>query len=1757
MFRSIVVLCLSFTINLLLKAQPVAGFTASPKQGCNPLKVDFTNTSTGAVSYYWKFGNGNTSTIPSPSAIYNNPGKYSVTLIATDAGGKSDTITYSNLITAFKNPQADFSQSIKEICAGDSIHFYDKTTRGDAGIKLYSWDLGDGGTEFQRQPVYKYLLSGTFTVTLAVEDSNGCRSFAKYPKLITVNGLPSASINNGAEVKCTVPFSINFSGTYSGTSTLTYQWKFGDGDSSSSANPSHTYSKAGVFNVRLVVTDGKGCKYAVNKPSLVTIQPPVAFFDTTKKEICPHQSVTFVNKSSPLDGTGHFVWKCSTGDTSVATNPTFRFDKPGSFQLNLTYYWDGCQDTFDQSAAVLVHDTASGFVWPADSSVCHNSALKVNYQSTGMNIDHVLWYSKAAGLQDLKGNVAFRHPTGTNGRYGISAVLYSPFGCRTPLDSVYLHVHGPQASVLTDSAKGCIPYKVNAIWSGSSDTGIRRFQWSASVSPVSSDSSSLHFTNQAFGNQMIQLVLEDSAGCMDTGSASLQAGVKVDLQLTAPLKVCRNQKFYIHRKASVNGPDSVKFFYYWDKKDSIPFPLPDSLKQIRNDTPGIQLLYGLIANSYGCVSKLDSAHRPLVRIMGPLPAAKVISDCVSDTVTGINQSLEFTRVWWKYKTSAGVDGMLSGPYLRRKIEDTKNLWLFAENDTNHCLDSMPYNTSIDIQQPSFNYVFDCDSQKFTTQNTYTGLADSQFHWVVTRLSNGNKTTLTGRNISMKLPGPGVYKVMVTPNNPKFTCSKPFSRNVTAYQRPKAAASVDMVSTACYPVDLKLNDPSWTFWKSGTWNVGRFLSTKDSASVISATYTDNLSNLGIYLIRYDSNSCIYRDTFTYTVGGVKATIDPKQVTDPCRNSVISVKAGLKSGTAGATYKYLWDWGFRQDTTATDTVVEHGVKTLPLYLYVYDNLGCASKDYLQFNVKTGRPVAKFSISDSTATCPPLNATFYDKSSPGNSPLVNWYWNFGDSSYSGKQNPGKIFISPGKFSIQLIITNAEGCKDTMLRKDMVKINGPVGNYKASTDHGCSPLPVKLSVTINGKIAKLEFDMGDGSVLGGSDSAYTFTRAGNYIPRLILIDSLGCKFSPPPDDTIAVYPLPLPDFDNFNVCDNQDYQIKERSYYGGDNKIPAKWWLNGVPAGAGDSVKIRFNTQRNNLVLLQTESVHGCKDSVAKPFVAYGMQPSLTPGKPKYCLGEKVKVQDHSTSDTTIVHRIVWINNQVLDPVTLTFPGNAVGILPAMMELRDTLGCRDTFNQLLFIKLGDTIPPPPLAIYRSSVLDDWSTETKFAASAEPDFDHYALYVWNSGTWNMADSSSNRADTNLIAKNLNTLVSSYCHQIRQVNFCYRSSDSVAVVAHCTVETKAVGDTNVARVSWTPYQGWQTVLKYRIWRKRSTDLNFSLIDSVAGDSLHYTDTAVYCHVVYDYRIEAVEQNGHFEVSYSDTARAKPIHKLAVPAPEVWRTTVDTNSYTHTEWLMTRRMKYPVQFYTFWKYDAGNWFVYKDSIAPAVQSLNDHNVQVGNFSYSYKVQATDVCDTKSQLGNAGTSVLLSCVASASDIYPGLTWTPYSLWHEGVYEYIVERRHETGPFVEIGRVDGNTLRYQDNSLPPHCARDFTYRVTAVRKQPVNYPDSSYRCISVSNYAMFVPVMRFYIPNAFTPNNNQLNDGFRPEGLYYFKYRMEIFNRYGQKIYDGDSCRNQWDGRFEEKECPDGVYGYLIHAWDLSGKEFVFSGTIHLFR
>ncbi|MFN8166203.1 MAG: gliding motility-associated C-terminal domain-containing protein [Bacteroidia bacterium] len=111
---------------------------------------------------------------------------------------------------------------------------------------------------------------------------------------------------------------------------------------------------------------------------------------------------------------------------------------------------------------------------------------------------------------------------------------------------------------------------------------------------------------------------------------------------------------------------------------------------------------------------------------------------------------------------------------------------------------------------------------------------------------------------------------------------------------------------------------------------------------------------------------------------------------------------------------------------------------------------------------------------------------------------------------------------------------------------------------------------------------------------------------------------------------------------------------------------------------------------------------------------------------------------------------------------------------------------------------------------------------------------------------------------------------------------------------------------------------------------------------------------------------------------------------------------------------------------------------------------------------------------------------------------------------------------------------------------YRVTAYKKG-----DNS--ITSTSNYAEVIPPVSIYIPSAFTPNGDGINDAFFVKGEGIRDFHLYIYNRWGEVIFESTNAKSQWDGTFQGKPVQQDVYVYQVFANGLSPKGKTGSVTV----
>ena len=1654
-----------------------ASFSTSKSSGCSPLMVDFKNSSSGASTYRWDLGNGNASTAKDPSAVYNSPGTYKVTLVAVSSTGQEDK--YETTLTVFASPKAALTSDRNGVCEGGTVSFSDASTYPDGAAQTRSWDFGDGGTSTDAKPVYTYSLPGTYSVTLAVTDANGCTDARKVTSMVVVNPRPTGHVQPDRTYRCDAPATFNM--TVNNTNGTQFSWDFGDGSSAYGQSVKHVYGQ-GTHLATVFITGSNGCTSKATH-DLHVVRPNVWY---SSPNACDGEPIKLVNQTAPDDGTGSYQWSYGQWSSSDK-NPEITLPE-GTHKIKLTFNWDGCSLSYDRD--VVVRKT-SGRITPGDTLVCAGKG-KLSLSASGSWYASVEW--KLGGQPHgptLKRDTA-------QGTYEFVARFRSDIGCPDGYDTARIRLSGPTAMFSATPTKGCVPYPIRAEDASYGPSPIKQKTWFWSGGADGSGDT-FAFTNSRFGKSGLQLFVTDEDGCTDLSTLELGAGIRPTAVFSViPDTACSNERLKTYNGSTPTSPDTVSFTWQWQVGERTGpegeiYPGTDTVHLMFRSPPGNAKLT-LTATSFGCT---DTAS-DWMQVQGPFLAWSSGMDCATGKARMENLTQGYTGTHW-YVGGAEVRDSIIHVWPMVKVP------LVAWNDTSGCRDSVTVSVPADTQEFDFTATRDCKTGTLKLVSDYENLPNAgRQTW--TLASDRDTITVSGDSVYVE-PSEGTYLVTLTVNNPDYYCPAGTSRQIKIPGDGKAKASVSR--TTCFPVDVALSAPV-DGWASSGWTVG---DTVVQAHVKNIRYSGLGDSLSVVFNAVDSFGCSRSDSFGFSVES-RARIVGHQDNSACSDPAVRLYAYAEPARP---VMWTWELGGRTSTSWTDTARLLPGDTSTFFLAGTDSSGCVLRSSWTGTTYDPRPRAGIVSPDTTVDCPPLSLLFVDSSGSGpNLPIVKRLWTFGDGSQSLKVDPAKIYTMPGEYVVSLVVTNSAGCTDTAEATGLIVVRGPKGKYVMDRTTGCEPLTVVADVNMWDASA-FSLDLGDGTVVSGR-TTHTYSDEGTYTPRLVLFDSSGCAYSPQTPESVVVWHTPVAILSAPKLCEGVPLQHRDSSV----GALSRRWTVAGKTESTVDSVTLNLPSGLWPVRVTVTTNM-GCSDSAEVPVRSYGIRTTASPERVRYCLGDTIQVLGGIDSDTSIVGSWMRIGSNTTEP--WDHVASERGALDITMTSVDALGCRDTLFLPKFVLVGDTARPDRISVVRSTVTGDYGTETLFGSSDEVDFDGYDARV-GGFYWSSAD----RRDTSFASTGLNTLDNAYGHYVRQVNYCGVWSEPYP---HVTVNVDAVSDTNAINVSWTGYSGWD-VDAYELSRSRDGG-PYELLAVVRDSS--YSDSALWCRSSYRYRVTAIGSSW----SKSDTAGGRAILKYDVPAPEVWTVTVDGGPLAT---IATRTpARFPISGYDlyrdgFWVADLGpGWSDFAD-----VADVTSRHV--------YWAVSTDVCGNTSARSNPGNNIVLTVEADGPDAVLG--WTPYEGWPEGVAWYSLERSTSGGPFAHFASTSDTS--WTDSEMDRECQTSYEYRVVAHRAKPA---DTSCDVTSVSNVDGFHPEPYVHIPDAFTPDGNDLNEAFAPVAAYCTAVRLRVYGSNGQKLFDQTGCRPRWDGAYMGEPVQHGVYTYVLDVTSTSGSVLQFSGTLTLLR
>ena len=310
-------------------ASTCASTAYSSYQGSSTYYFSTETMGVAPFSYSWDFGDGNTSNQSTPNHSYTQNGNYLVHVFVTDDRGcvSSDTL------------DVDFTCTADYTYVDNGVGNYSFYSVMNDSMKTYSWDFGDSTGSALISPTHTYANDGSYTVCLTVSDS-AANCFETYCDSILVSGTGNINCSFNYGTYQSFPNGPTFS-FWEQSQGSTYLWDFGDGNTSTQKNPTHTYSSYGLYNYCLTVDS---CPKVCSSITAYNCESNFYHYPDSSSVY----DLIVVNNAVGNNLT--YLWDFGDGNTSTLQFPQHTYAVSGSYYLCLTIdNGDGCVDTFCDS----------------------------------------------------------------------------------------------------------------------------------------------------------------------------------------------------------------------------------------------------------------------------------------------------------------------------------------------------------------------------------------------------------------------------------------------------------------------------------------------------------------------------------------------------------------------------------------------------------------------------------------------------------------------------------------------------------------------------------------------------------------------------------------------------------------------------------------------------------------------------------------------------------------------------------------------------------------------------------------------------------------------------------------------------------------------------------------------------------------------------------------------------------------------------------------------------------------------------------------------------------------------------------------------------------------------------------------------------------------------------------------------------------------------------------------------------------------
>ncbi|MDX1651092.1 MAG: PKD domain-containing protein [Brumimicrobium sp.] len=1175
-------------------------FTANQNNFCGPgpHTLNFTNTSggsnAGSADYEWLL-NGvtfdNTTGLTAPSGVtLNAVGTYVIELIASDSPPpctESTTLT----VVVHPSPTSNFSFTPNNACPGTLISFSNLST-GTTGSTTYSWNFGDGNTGNGTNPSHTYAFGGTYNVTLTVTNFPGCSS--TFSQTVTVLDAPFVNIygddGDGNTINCLLPGDPTVSQTVqffnNTTGAVSYFWDFGDGNTSTALQPSHTYNTYGTFQVVMTATGPNGCTSSQTIEVVFEkfVSASLTLNITEYSGCTPHALTTLQNLSNNANT---YVWDFGDGTPPYTTNsitpPNHIYNTPGTYTISLTAS-NSCNTANATISPITIVGPPVAQFTPSILAGCAPQTVFFTNNSTGASPANAYQWNMGNG-NTYNNTITPPPQTYSNaGNYTVSLTASNACGTSTVNQTIVLDTV-PVADIEVMPFEQCSPAVFT--FDNFSSANAQNYAWYLDGALYSTDSiiAPMNFSYPP-GNSPVahQIILVVSNNC---GSDSDTVDILVHRPTLAQFAVsnttlCLGDAITLTDQ-SLGENLSVEWDFGDGNSDNTSGP-----HTITYSTPGTYVIQ-LIANGYCGPDTVQQTITVNPVTVADFQALDPIEGCSPLTVSFQNTSTGTGLTYsWTVDGAFATNSTDLGPITFTETPGNTPVNHTIELTVTSACGTQTTQTVVTVHRPTQANmdvlpIEVCLGEVITATDLSLG-ENLSYAW---DFGDGSSSTNQGPH-ALTYGATGTYTIQLITNG--YCGPDTIENQVTVHPYPVADFAPDLPD-GCAVFETTFTNNS-TVSANHNWNFGVNATPATSVNTNPGIVAFPQPGTEMITLEVEENGCISRDTAyveIYPLPNVDFIVDPSEGCSPLEADIIN------NSTNTGVENFEWDLGNGNTFTGYSPPVQNYVAILndtvvDIQLTVTSGTGCADSLTLTATVHP-IPLADFDlISDSICLNEPLALT--NNSTPG----MSYAWNLGDGNTSTVFVPTHTYSAPGTYTLTLIVNSAFNCSDT-ISKDIEVMPIPDAQFTNTTE--CLGYETAFTDNSTGNVIGWLWDFGDGTGDNQQNPTHEYLSAGSFQATLTVENNFNCTNSI--TQTVDVNQIPVADFTTSDFCLGDATQFSNLTT---GNTVQFEWdFGDGSPvSNSTNPVHIYANTG-SYAVQLVSFGGSGCSDTITQNITITGV--------------------------------------------------------------------------------------------------------------------------------------------------------------------------------------------------------------------------------------------------------------------------------------------------------------------------------------------------------------------------------------------------------------------------------------------------------------------------------------------------------------------------------------------------------------------------